>query len=73
MEVLSEVDLAPADAVRLMTEFAEDPFLSERDPERARTVQRVSANLALTAVEIDSTVPAESPRRRKRHHSSTNV
>jgi hypothetical protein len=67
MELLTEMDLSPEEAIQMMTDFAMDPFLTDRDPDRARSVQRVSASLALTGVEIDSNVAAESRVHRKRH------
>jgi hypothetical protein len=68
MEVLEEIDLAPQDAIQIMTDFAQDPFLSDRDPDRSRMIQRFAANFALTACEIESSVPAKSPRHQKRRH-----
>jgi hypothetical protein len=66
MELL--VDLVLPDAVRLMTDFAHDSFLSDRDPDRARAIHRVSGRLALTAFEMERTIPAESHCPSKRHH-----
>jgi hypothetical protein len=79
MDVLGEVDVSPRAAVRAMTDFAEDPFLAERDPDLAKSVRRVLANLTIAASEIapsgspDQLEPPaahlESPRRRRRHRA----
>jgi hypothetical protein len=77
MDVLSEVDISPRAAVRIMTEFVNDPFLAERDPDLVKSVKRVLANLAIAPYEISPSDPPhsleaptahlESPRRRRRH------
>jgi hypothetical protein len=68
MEVLEQIDLMPQDAIQIMTDFAQDPFLSDRDPDRARIIQQLAANFARTVGEIEPCVTAKSPRHQKRRH-----
>jgi Na+-transporting methylmalonyl-CoA/oxaloacetate decarboxylase gamma subunit len=79
MDVLKESELSAQQASRMMSEFAEDAFLEEQDPDLSALIKRVSANLAITAFEIraapegqkdapetDVVVPAAAPTRRRR-------
>lgn len=77
MDVLNEVDVTVADAIEMLNDFGEDPFLEENAPAVATTIRKIAENLTVAGHEIsvpecppeqqEVAVP-DSPRRRKHRH-----